>query len=67
MLVLAVLGLIPAAISKAIGSDVQRPLATVIIVGLLSSTMLSRIVTPVLYKLIPPEVTLTAAEKITVQ
>ena len=46
---LAMLGLLPMALSKAIGSEVQRPLAVVIIGGLISATLLTLIVLPVLY------------------
>ena len=46
---LASLGLLPAAMSHAIGSDTQRPFAIVIIGGLISSTLLTLLVLPVLY------------------
>jgi cobalt-zinc-cadmium resistance protein CzcA len=46
----ALLGLLPLAISQGIGSEVQRPLATVVIGGLLSSTLLTLVVLPVLYE-----------------
>ncbi|MDR0801144.1 CusA/CzcA family heavy metal efflux RND transporter [Fluviicola sp.] len=49
ILVLAILGLIPAAISKGIGSDVQRPLATVIIGGLTSTLIFAPTLIPPLY------------------
>lgn len=49
----AIGGLIPIAIST---NPLISPLAIVLIGGLISSTLLSRIVTPVLYKLIPPAV-----------
>lgn len=49
ILVLAILGLIPAAISTGIGSDVQRPLATVIIGGLTSTLIFAPILIPPLY------------------
>ena len=49
ILVLAILGLIPAAISSGIGSDVQRPLATVIIGGLISTLIFTPIIIPPLY------------------
>ena len=49
----AIGGLIPIAISS---NPLISPLALVIIGGLISSTVLSRIVTPVVYKLIPPKV-----------
>ncbi len=46
---LAMLGLLPMAVSSDIGSETQRPLATVVIGGLISSTLLTLIVLPVLY------------------
>ena len=46
---LAMLGLLPMALSHGIGSEVQRPLATVIIGGLVSATLLTLIVLPTLY------------------
>ncbi len=49
---LASLGLLPAALSHAIGSDTQRPFAIVIIGGLVSSTLLTMLLLPTLYKLI---------------
>lgn len=49
ILVLAILGLIPAAISTGIGSDVQRPLATVIIGGLTSTLIFAPMIIPPLY------------------
>jgi multidrug efflux pump subunit AcrB len=49
----AIGGLIPIAIST---NPLISPLAIVMIGGLISSTLLSRIVTPVIYKLIPPKV-----------
>jgi cobalt-zinc-cadmium resistance protein CzcA len=45
----ASLGFIPMAISTSAGAEVQRPLATVVIGGLISSTLLTLIVLPVLY------------------
>jgi cobalt-zinc-cadmium resistance protein CzcA len=45
----ASLGFIPMAISQGAGAEVQRPLATVVIGGLISSTILTLIVLPVLY------------------
>mgnify|MGYP001587976205 FL=1 len=44
------LGFVPMALNTGIGAEVQRPLATVVIGGLLTSTMLTLIVLPVLYK-----------------
>ncbi len=49
ILVLAIFGLVPAAISSGIGSDVQRPLATVIIGGLTSTLIFAPILIPPLY------------------
>jgi len=49
----AIGGLIPIAIST---NPLISPLAIVMIGGLISSTLLSRIVTPVVYKLIPPKI-----------
>jgi cobalt-zinc-cadmium resistance protein CzcA len=45
----ALLGLLPMAFAQGIGSEVQRPLATVVIGGLFSSTLLTLIVLPVVY------------------
>ncbi len=47
----AVLGLLPASLSSGIGSDVQRPLATVIVYGLLFATLITLYVLPALYYL----------------
>lgn len=49
MMVVAMLGLVPAMLATGIGSDVQRPMATVIVGGLASATLLSVVVLPVLY------------------
>jgi cobalt-zinc-cadmium resistance protein CzcA len=46
---LAMLGLLPMALSHSIGSETQKPLAVVIIGGLISSTILTLIVLPTLY------------------
>jgi cobalt-zinc-cadmium resistance protein CzcA len=48
---LAMLGLLPMALSHGIGSEVQKPLAVVIIGGLISATVLTLIVLPTLYLL----------------
>jgi cobalt-zinc-cadmium resistance protein CzcA len=48
----AVLGLLPASISTGIGSDVQRPLATVIVYGLLFGTVITLYVLPAFYFLV---------------
>jgi cobalt-zinc-cadmium resistance protein CzcA len=44
-----VLGFIPMAISTGIGSEVQRPLAVVIIGGITTSTILTLVVLPAIY------------------
>lgn len=49
---LAMLGLLPMALSHGIGSEVQKPLAVVIIGGLVSATLLTLIVLPTLYLMI---------------
>jgi cobalt-zinc-cadmium resistance protein CzcA len=46
---LAMLGLLPMAVSRAIGSETQKPLAVVVIGGLISATLLTLIVLPTLY------------------
>jgi multidrug efflux pump subunit AcrB len=46
-------GLLPIALGR---SNLYSPLAFVIIGGLLTSTLLARLVTPVMYKLMPPEI-----------
>ena len=48
----AILGLFPASMATGIGSDVQRPLATVIVYGLMFSTVITLFALPVLYYLI---------------
>src|SRR5262249_10788353 len=50
----AILGLTPASLATSLGSDVQRPLATVIIWGLTGSTLFTLFVTPVFYRIFVP-------------
>ncbi|MDR2036922.1 MAG: efflux RND transporter permease subunit, partial [Bacteroidales bacterium] len=45
----AILGLLPASLATGIGSDVQRPLATVIVYGLLFATIFTLFILPTLY------------------
>ena len=45
----AALGFVPMAISSGVGAEVQRPLATVVVGGILTSTILTLIVLPSLY------------------
>jgi cobalt-zinc-cadmium resistance protein CzcA len=53
----ASLGFVPMAISTGAGAEVQRPLATVVIGGILSSTALTLVVLPVLYAVVEAAVT----------
>jgi cobalt-zinc-cadmium resistance protein CzcA len=48
---LAALGLVPAALSRAMGSETQRPLAIVIVFGTLSACVLTLVLLPVMYRL----------------
>ncbi|MBI3822168.1 MAG: efflux RND transporter permease subunit, partial [Planctomycetes bacterium] len=50
----AMLGLLPASMADGLGSDVQRPLATVIVWGLFSSTAMTLFMVPVLYRVLAP-------------
>jgi heavy metal efflux system protein len=50
--VVAIVGFLPAALSHGIGAEIQRPLARVVIGGLISSTVLTLLVLPVVYALI---------------
>ena len=47
---LAALGLVPAALSRGIGSETQRPLAVVIVFGTLSACVLTLVLLPVMYQ-----------------
>ena len=46
----AAVGFIPMALSTSAGAEVQRPLATVVIGGIISSTFLTLVLLPVLYE-----------------
>ena len=48
----ASLGFVPMAINVGAGAEVQRPLATVVIGGIVSSTVLTLLVLPALYSLV---------------
>ena len=52
MILVALLGMVPAARASGIGSDIQRPLATVVVGGLLSTLLLSLVALPSLYAII---------------
>lgn len=58
----AALGLTPLLLATGPGSEVQRPLATVVIGGLISSTLLTLIVLPVLYRWIERQVEKRASD-----
>jgi cobalt-zinc-cadmium resistance protein CzcA len=46
----AILGLVPMLLSSGVGAETQRPLATVVVGGLITSTLLTLILLPVLYE-----------------
>ncbi len=46
----AILGLLPMLLSSGVGAETQRPLATVVVGGLISSTLLTLILLPVIYE-----------------
>ncbi|MDP7570742.1 MAG: CusA/CzcA family heavy metal efflux RND transporter, partial [Myxococcota bacterium] len=48
----AALGFVPMAVNTGIGSEVQRPLATVVVGGIVSSTLLTLLVLPALYRVV---------------
>ena len=48
---LAALGLVPACLSRGIGSETQKPLAVVIVAGTLSACVLTLLLLPVMYQL----------------
>jgi heavy metal efflux system protein len=61
----AALGFVPMAIATGSGAEVQRPLATVVIGGIVSSTLLTLVVLPSLYRVfhrsrLAPEVSANA-------
>ncbi len=53
--IVAVIGFLPAALSHGIGAEIQRPLARVVIGGLISSTALTLLVLPAIYALFAPK------------
>ncbi len=59
--IVAIFGLLPASLATGLGSDVQRPLATVIVWGLFSSTTLTLFVVPVFYRILLPRLPKTEA------
>jgi cobalt-zinc-cadmium resistance protein CzcA len=59
----ASLGFVPMAFNIGAGSEVQRPLATVVIGGIISSTILTLLVLPTLYKWFPTKTMFTRKKK----
>jgi cobalt-zinc-cadmium resistance protein CzcA len=51
---LAALGLVPAALSKAMGAEMQRPMAVVIVGGTVSAALLTLVVLPAMYRVAMP-------------
>jgi heavy metal efflux system protein len=51
LIIVAMLGMLPAALAKGIGSDIQRPLATVVVGGLISTLLLTLLALPAFYVL----------------
>jgi cobalt-zinc-cadmium resistance protein CzcA len=60
----ALLGLVPFLFATGPGSEVQRPLAIVVIGGLITSTLLTLVVLPVLYRWFEPPIESKQAEQI---
>ncbi|MHB1423083.1 MAG: efflux RND transporter permease subunit [Gemmataceae bacterium] len=60
----ASLGFVPMAMSTGVGAEVQRPLATVVIGGVLSSTLLTLLVLPVLYHFFGPRAGIQRTESL---
>jgi cobalt-zinc-cadmium resistance protein CzcA len=63
---MAGLGLLPAALSQGVGSETQRPFAVVIVGGIISATLFTLLLLPLLYPLVaveePSEVSRPEAE-----
>jgi heavy metal efflux system protein len=60
----ASLGFVPMAFNTGIGSEVQRPLATVVIGGIVSSTLLTLVVLPALYRMTHAGIVRSAATEV---
>jgi len=56
-------GFLPMALSTGVGAEVQRPLATVVVAGVLTSTLLTLFVLPILYPLIVKDASHAAVEE----
>ena len=58
-----VLGLVPLLLSTGMGSEVQRPLAVVVVFGLLSSTFLTLVLIPAMYGWFAPKLARDAGDE----
>ena len=54
-----VFGFIPMMVSTGMGAEVQRPLASVVVGGIISATLLTLIVLPIVYRLLEDKMTIT--------
>ncbi len=61
--IVAVIGFLPAALSHGIGAEIQRPLARVVIGGLISSTALTLLVLPAIYALFAPREAVSSTQQ----
>jgi cobalt-zinc-cadmium resistance protein CzcA len=59
----AILGLVPMLLSHGVGAETQRPLAAVVVGGLITSTLLTMILLPVLYEWIEERAARRAGER----
>ena len=62
----AAFGFVPMALSSGVGAEVQRPLATVVIGGVFSSTLLTLLVLPAIYLVFAPRAQTPASEAVPV-
>lgn len=62
----AALGFLPMAISTSAGAEVQKPLATVVVGGLISATILTLIILPILYALFDRKIALPKVGKVSI-
>jgi cobalt-zinc-cadmium resistance protein CzcA len=60
---LALVGLLPMALSTGVGSETQRPFALVVVGGMLTTLVVALFVLPVIYTLVTPEKLLTPEEE----
>jgi cobalt-zinc-cadmium resistance protein CzcA len=60
---LAILGLMPMAVSHAVGSETQRPFAVVIIGGMVTTLLVALTLLPIMYRLITRKVLRSPGEE----